>query len=216
LSQQRILWVVFGVQFSVAIWLLGGAGKGGRGRALTAVAIGGTLMLAGGALYVSHKAKFSQSRADLQVIENDYRLMHWKRVFARIQDHPLAGAGFGREAMKKAYPDLVPVGEPQSLLWHPHNVFLNYGIAMGWPGMLALAALFIALLHAYWRHWRAGEADRRVVAVAGILLIIGVVGRNLTNDFFVRDGALLFWALNGAMLGYLARGARAASPAGRA
>lgn len=216
LSQQRILWVVFGAQFAVAMWLLGSTGRDGRGRVKAIVIIAGALVLAGGALYVSHKAKFSQSRAELQVIENDYRLMHWKRVFERIQAHPLAGAGFGRDAMKKAYPDLVPVGEPQSLLWHPHNVFLNYGIAMGWPGMLALAILFMALLREYWRHLRGEDPDRRVVAVAGMLLVIGVVGRNLTNDFFVRDGALMFWALNGAMLGYLARGTRAASPAEKA
>jgi len=216
LSQQRILWLVFGVQFSAGMWLLGGAGRDGRGRVKALLIIAGAFVLAGGAMYASHMAKVSQSRPELPFIENDYRLLHWKRVFERIQAHPLAGAGFGREAMKKAHPDLVPVEGPQSPLWHPHNVFLNYGIAMGWPGMLALAALFVSLLHAYWGYLRSDDADRRAVAVAGILLIIGVVGRNLTNDFFVRDGALMFWALNGAMLGYLARGARAGSSAGKA
>jgi hypothetical protein len=78
---------------------------------------------------------------------------------------------------------------------------------MGWPGMLALLAVFAALLHAYWKHLDAEDSDHRLAAIAGVVLVLGVVTRNLTNDFFVRDGALMFWALNGALLGYLGRSA---------
>ena len=49
-----------------------------------------------------------------------------------------------------------------------------------------------------------GDGDR-VIAMAGICgvsLVVGVVGRNLTNDFFQRDLALLFWSIAGMLLGY--------------
>lgn len=117
----------------------------------------------------------------------------------------MLGAGFGREAMKRAYPDLVPQAGPEALLWHPHNVFLTYGIAMGWPGMLVLLGLFLSLCREYWRHLHRPQAFSRLAAIAGIMLVIGVVTRNMTNDFFLRDGALMFWALNGALLGFLSR-----------
>jgi hypothetical protein len=35
--------------------------------------------------------------------------------------------------------------------------------------------------------------------------VAGVFARNLANDFFVRDGALLFWTLAGILFGYALR-----------
>ena len=107
--------------------------------------------------------------------------------------------------MKKAYPDLVPTTPPFSLMWHPHNVFLTYGIAMGFPGMLVLAMLFGALIWSYARHLHDPSRERRSYAIVGISMIIGVVVRNMTNDLFLRDGSLMFWAVNGALLGLLCR-----------
>jgi hypothetical protein len=36
-------------------------------------------------------------------------------------------------------------------------------------------------------------------------MVAGVLARNMTNDFFVRDGALLFWALAGTLFGFALR-----------
>jgi hypothetical protein len=36
-------------------------------------------------------------------------------------------------------------------------------------------------------------------------MVAGVLTRNMANDFFVRDGALLFWALAGMLFGYSLR-----------
>ncbi len=41
-----------------------------------------------------------------------------------------------------------------------------------------------------------------MAGICGLLLVVGVVGRNLTNDFFQRDLALLFWSIAGMLLGY--------------
>ena len=46
-----------------------------------------------------------------------------------------------------------------------------------------------------WLRGRSTERRARLVGVAGLLLLSAVIGRNLTNDVFVRDGALLFWSI---------------------
>jgi len=47
------------------------------------------------------------------------------------------------------------------------------------------------------------------------LLVIGVVARNLTNDFFQRDLALLFWSIAGMLLGYAGHAGDASNAPGR-
>lgn len=143
----------------------------------------------------------------------DPRATSWSAIAGRILEYPLAGKGFGRQAMKKAHPDLVSREYPQ--FTHPHNLFLNYGLAMGIPGVLAMLLVFVALLRKF---WALSRADDRVVAMAGIcgvLLVVGVVARNLTNDFFQRDLALLFWSIAGMLLGYAQHAPNAPAAAGR-
>ena len=204
-SEQRIIWAVLGVQAVVVLGLMAYAGLLRLSRFTLALLLVGCVAVAGTALLIVHERKVDQSPAEYFDLNHDFRLQQWRRIVDRIETRPLTGAGFGREAMKKAYPDLVPTVEPLTLLWHPHNVFLTYGVAMGFPGMLMLMLLFGALIARYARQLRGGSEEQRLAAIAGIALVAGVVTRNLTNDLFLRDGALLFWALNGALLGWLAR-----------
>ena len=129
----------------------------------------------------------------------DIRIRNWPKIADRILEQPLYGKGFGRNAMSKAYPDLIP--PESSEIWHAHNVFLNYGLSMGVPGMLALLILFACLLRKYWFLASNGSTLQRSIGIAGIAMVAGVVTRNLTNDFFMRDMSLLFWSLNGLLLG---------------
>jgi len=208
-SHQRILWVALGVQGAIGLLLLRSAGVVRiRPIALLALLLAG--VLATGALILStHEKRVLAGDKMESSIERDYRIAHWGRVMARVAEHPLSGAGFGREGMKRAYPDLVPGKPPQSMLWHPHNVFLTYGIGMGFPGIAALVFLFASLGWTLWRRGGNGKLQAATSA-AGIVLLAGVVTRNFTNDFFMRDGALMFWALTGALLGFLSRSHNAA------
>ena len=207
-TEQRILWLAFGVQLAMVTGLLCYS-RILRLKAFTlALIVAASLVAGGAAVLLIHAKKVDQSPVEYYDLSNDFRLKQWQRIASRIAEKPWTGAGFGREAMKKAYPDLVPDTPPMSLLWHPHNVVLTYGVGMGIPGMLALLLVFGALLAAYAGHLRAAEVDRRIVAIVGIAIVAGVVMRNMTNDLFVRDGALMFWALNGALLGYLSRQSR--------
>jgi O-antigen ligase len=72
---------------------------------------------------------------------------------------------------------------------------------MGLPGILALLILFASLLRAFWKLTVSGPSLQRAIGIAGFVMVAGVVARNLTNDFFMRDMSLLFWSLTGLMLG---------------
>jgi len=194
LAGQRAFWLVFALQALVALYLLRARGfiaiSASRMRAIGAAAVILSVLVAVAATLKRDTVGWTQ----------DPRLTTWPAVAARILEHPLTGKGFGRETMKKAYPDLLSQKFPA--VWHAHNLFLNYGMAMGIPGMIAILLLFFTLLRKF---WELSRADDRIVAMAGIcgvLLVVGVVARNLTNDFFQRDLALLFWSIAGMLLGY--------------
>ena len=191
---QRAFWLVFALQTLFALYLLRARGfvaiSARRVRAIGAAAVILSVLAIVGATATRDAVSWTQ----------DPRVTTWPAVAGRILEHPLTGKGFGRQTMKNAYPDLVSREYPQ--FWHPHNLFLNYGVAMGIPGMIAIVLLFFTLLRKF---WELSRADDRIIAMAGIcgvLLVIGVVARNLSNDFFQRDLALLFWSIAGMLLGY--------------
>ena len=197
-SRQRIFWPALGMELAVLVMLLrfqnGMALSTRRSAVFLAVIVGAGLIF----MLATQSARFGMHGGKVE-IGNDPRLQHWPAVVTRIGEHPLVGVGFGRNAMKLGHPDLVPADTP--LFWHAHNVFLNYGIAMGIPGIFALFALFAGLAASYWRMYRSEDQALTILGIAGILLLTSVLLRNLSNDFFQRDVSLLFWSMNGLFLG---------------
>lgn len=129
----------------------------------------------------------------------DPRPALWSFVIAKIASHPLRGVGFGQQSFGYAYHQWP---EKNGLLTHTHNVFLDAGIQMGVPGIAAMIFIFAAILFEYWRLYRSDSRVAQWLGACGIAMVIAVVTRNLTDDFFRRDLALLFWSLVGASLGY--------------
>lgn len=139
------------------------------------------------------------------IIQKDPRLLNWWEVIERVAQEPVTGHGFGRGMMAKAYPEMK---DRPDMFWHAHNLVLDYGIQMGVPGLAAILGLFGALLAHWIRLARSSDALVRAIGIAGVLLVVGVFARNMTNDFFQRDLSLLFWALTGLLAGAAhARGA---------
>ena len=212
LAGQRAFWLVFALQALLALYLLRARGfialSASRVRAIGVVAVILSAVVIVGAA----------ARRDTVAWSEDPRLTTWPAVAARIVEHPLTGKGFGREIMKKAYPELLSQKYPA--VWHAHNLFLNYGMAMGIPGVIAILLVFFALLKKFWELSHSGDRTAAMSGICGLLLVAGIVARNLTNDFFQRDLALLFWAIAGMLLGYAqhakaAPHAPSAAPAGR-
>jgi O-antigen ligase len=193
-TRQRVQWPLFWMQFVMGVALLQWSGvvRLSAGRLATAVCAA-TLIAA---LGLASAQVWRQETGHVRAV--DSRPAAWPAVIAAVARTPWYGAGFGRQAMRKGHPEIV---SEDPLFWHAHNSFLNAAVSMGLPGAAALLFLFGTFAALYWRLVRSTDRLARLLGIAGLLLLTGVIGRNLTNDFFVRDGALLFWALNGALLG---------------
>ena len=204
LCAERALWPALGVQAALVCvwgWRLRAVAVGPLRLALAGLIV---LGLVGGGVYVSERYRTGGDPHSPMAMGNDSRPRVWKKVGEEILAHPLTGAGFGRAVMGKAYPALVPADESE-VFSHPHNLVLTYGISAGVPGMVALLALFASLARRFWQLASRGERLARLAGLAGTAMVAGVLARNMTNDFFVRDGALLFWALAGMLFGYALR-----------
>ena len=203
LSAQRAVWPALGVQAAVVcVWLW-------RVRAVAVsparVVLTGTIVLAlvGAGVYASDRYRTGGDPESPVAMGKDLRPQVWRKVGEEILAHPLTGAGFGRAVMGKAYPALPPA--EREVFWHPHNLVFNYGIGAGVPGMVAVLALFGTIAWRFWQLAVRGGRLTRLCGLAGTTMVAGVLARNMANDFFVRDGALLFWALAGMLFGYALR-----------
>lgn len=134
--------------------------------------------------------------------ETDPRNKIWAYSVERIRERPWMGTGFGRMAQAKQFAKHFN-NEP---LWvHAHNMFLDYGIQMGVPGILAFAFLFACVIREFLRLYRSSNLSVALIGVAGMAVVAAVILKSATDDQFIRHNALLFWALVGMGLGYGAR-----------
>src|SRR5262245_30622523 len=203
LCAQRVLWPAIGTQAALVcvwLWRVQAVSIGPRRLALSLLML---LALIAGGIYVSDRYRTGGNADSPLAIVNDLRPRVWQKVGQEILAHPLTGAGFGQDVMGKAYPALLPPGD--TVFWHPHNLVLAYGISAGVPGMVAVLALFAGLAWRFWQLALRGEGLARLSGLAGTAMVAGVFARNMTNDLFVNEGALLFWALAGTLFGYALR-----------
>lgn len=142
-------------------------------------------------------ASFKSASVTLS-ISKDLRIPLWRYTAEKVAENPLLGMGFGKRVLEKD----LKTQFANNNLWHAHNLFLNYALQLGLIGVGVLVFLFLALYREFWRLYRASDERIYLLGICGIALITGVLAKNMTDDFFVRDNALLFWALVGMILGY--------------
>lgn len=130
-------------------------------------------------------------------LANDPRFKIWNYALERARERPLQGYGFGRGILRREFRDTLG----QKLYWHAHNMFLNYAIAVGLPGMLSLVWVLIALAIAFLRLRTAGGDLASPLGAFGIALLVAMLMRSLADDVIVRENSLLFWSLVGMALG---------------
>ncbi len=204
LSEQRAFWISAGIQI-VAAFALCRDFRSLRSSGIVLAAISAFVAVAVGAFALAVATRYGTHASSAEVVAADLRLRYWPAVIEWIRSEPFTGHGFGRGIMAKAYPAEV---RPMGIFWHAHNVVLNYGIQLGVAGVVAIGGLFAGLL-LHWVNLR-NHADplMRSAGIAGALMVLGVFVRNMTNDMFQRDLALLFWALTGVLSGFTASRAR--------
>jgi O-antigen ligase len=199
----RIMWVAFGAQLLLAMasWRAVPSMDTTRSRDLRRITAAAVLVVATafGASLVEHTERYFGAQAPLAVsFERDLRPQIWSAALRTAGAAPWLGHGFGREIVAPVFIPLTPpfAGHPQ--LRHAHNV-----LELGIVGLAVFVALLLALAREYRGYLR--RADIAPLGVLGLSLLAGFVVKNLTDDFMHRHNALVFWALNGALLG-LARG----------
>jgi O-antigen ligase len=202
-TMNRIVWIALSAIAITLTLLL--AGKSRRPARKTAVLAVLALFLAASTsmFYSTLERRVTVSQNPNEVIDltvqNDPRRSLWTFSINEILAHPLSGAGYGKDSVAKVFSRW----SRQSVnLSHAHNTFLNAGIQMGFPGIIVMAFIFASVLRQYWRLYQSNHRMAQWIAACGIAMVIGVLTRNMTDDFFRRDLALLFWSLVGASLGY--------------
>ncbi|MCP5142745.1 MAG: O-antigen ligase family protein [Zoogloeaceae bacterium] len=196
LSNNRMVWITFAVMaIGFFIFIT-------RKLSTTLVLVGGlTITLAFGAVLATAAAKGLLSAWTVddvgELFAQDERIVHWTNVVPKILDNPIQGSGFGRASMYKAYPELRVFGS----LWHAHNLALDVAVQMGIPGVIALILLLGCPARHLWRLLSNPDPLLRAVGITGLLLIVAVLTKNMTDDFFARHHAMLFWAQIGMLLG---------------
>jgi O-antigen ligase len=131
----------------------------------------------------------------------DTRIKHWENVEEIISQQPFRGDGFGRATLAKAHPEVRVIGA----LWHSHNIFLDAAVQMGLQGAFALLLLFACLAWHFNRHRLRQDRDLQAIGIVGLVLLVGIISKNMTDNFFTRHLSLMFWSEVGMLLG-LAKG----------
>ena len=124
----------------------------------------------------------------------------WSFSLDHLSQHPWRPLGVGRGSFIKAYPHFRDQHSP--LLWHNHNMFLDQAVQLGVQGLLALLWALGGLAFLLWPRRPPARGDPAGAFMAATwVMVLGFCLRNLTDDFFVDDSALLFWLLAGLGMG---------------
>ena len=75
----------------------------------------------------------------------EQRLEIWSRALYMVQDFPFTGIGMGtfRQVAHLLYPFFL--AGPDAVIPHAHNIFLQVGVDLGLPGLIAWLALFLSV-----------------------------------------------------------------------
>jgi O-antigen ligase len=203
MSMNRAFWIslVLSIVTFVALRLFRGADRA-RASKLFALVSMSSLFVAGLLMFASMKWRQYEgmlSEAQFEAPFSDPRMELWIFTIQHIGSHPLIGTGFGVGSAHSVL-DAMQLKDP--LLWHAHNLFLNYGLQMGIPGILVLLFLFLSIAREFLKLYRTPHETCSKFGAAGLAMLVGAVVKSMTDVHLGRNGSLLFWALIGMMLGY--------------
>jgi len=215
LTVNRMVWVAFAAVLFVYCglylrmpWLK----PGDRQRLLAVSALLFAALIVIFALVVANAAHtIAHAPSIWSALENDARLKLWRFAAERVAEAPIAGHGFGRGILRGTLQSTLN----DRLLWHGHNIVLDVLLQTGVLGLAAFIALLGAFASRFLAYARAGSVELNAIGITGLAFLAGFLVKNLTDDFFVRHTGLLFWSLNGMLIGYGERLITRSGAAGR-
>ncbi len=134
----------------------------------------------------------------------DQRVEIWSRALYMLQDFPFTGTG------ANTYPLLVNVlyplfiVSPTTVIPHAHNLYLQVGIDLGLPGLIAFLSILLTVFFLAVRGVRvcADDPVRRVAVWAGMASLIAMMIHGMIDatTWIVGWGAPLPWLIFGLLL----------------
>ena len=118
----------------------------------------------------------------------------------KMAENPFRMLGFGQRSFVKKFEEFS-LKYRGAQLWHAHNTFFNISLQTGLQGLLFFCLFLYRLLR--YCNTRANLEESpwpKFFFTATFMMILTFLVRNLSDDFFVDDSALLFWLLSGASL----------------
>ena len=117
----------------------------------------------------------------------------WNVAIDDIRKHPLWGIGYGKHSFQLQHPE-----PKEGIHTHVHNSFLSHAVQVGFPGFLALMWIFWTVVKHLVQQVGVDSNDfKETVALAMLLMTVGMVVRNLFDDMFMGTVTYLFWLLVG-------------------
>ena len=129
------------------------------------------------------------------------RLEIWSRAIYGLQDFPFTGMGMNtfREVVHVLYPLFLIA--PDRDFGHAHNEFLQAGLDLGIPGMIAFMGLYMGAFWMLGRSWlRKVQPKMLVLGLGGGLLAHMLYGLTDAVALGAKPG-VLFWMLLGLIAG---------------
>jgi hypothetical protein len=165
----------------------------------------GICMIVAGALVFQFVATSDLEDADSYIAAQNAinsmqgRVELWSRGVMMLQDFAFTGIGFGTvvKVMPLLYPTFVIPND--TAIEHVHNLYLEAGVDLGFPGLIATLAFLLGLFYISWRAARGArgkQLEPLASAMLGMVLIFAVHG--LTDNFtFYAKAHLIVWGLFG-------------------
>ncbi len=149
----------------------------------------------------------TEATLSLNTLEGRFEI--WSRAIYGLQDFPFTGMGMNtfRQVVHVLYP-LFTIA-PNVDFGHAHNEFLQAGLDLGLPGLIAFIALYLAAFGMLAQIWRLQRAASRQLLSIQALTILGLGGGLLAHLLYgftdaVALGAkpgIIFWWLLGLIAG---------------
>jgi putative inorganic carbon (HCO3(-)) transporter len=109
----------------------------------------------------------------------EQRVELWSRGLYMLQDFPFTGVGMGmvEKVMEILYPTFLIA--PDVDIYHVHNLYLEMGAELGYPGLISTLALFLLLFYLGWRmtnRARGTDLEPLAMGLLGTVVVLAVHG----------------------------------------